>query len=121
MFLHLSVILFTAGESAWGFSVQGISVQGVSVQGGSLSGNPPATVWLRAGGTHLTGMHSCYISHNDYCQRNCNIVFVKTKLWQGDVFTPVCDSVHCGGICLGVLCPGDLSPGGLCPGRVSVR
>ena len=72
------------GVSVQGVSVQGVSVQGVSVQGplsggglcpgeslsegsctgglcpgGSLSGRPP--VWLRAGSTHPTGMHSCYI------------------------------------------------------------
>ena len=38
MFLHLSVILFTGG--------------------GLCHGDPP--VWLRAGGTHSTGMHSCF-------------------------------------------------------------
>ena len=45
-----------------------------------------------------------------------------TKLWQGNVFTPVCDSVHGEGGSLsrgGVLCPeGGLCPGGLCPGGV---
>ena len=45
-----------------------------------------------------------------------------TKLRQGNVFTPVCDSVHReGGLCLGGLCPGPggslSSGGGLCPGR----
>ena len=40
----------------------GESVSGGLCPGGSLSGRPPATVWLRAGGTHPTGMHSCYRS-----------------------------------------------------------
>ena len=46
-----------------------------------------------------------------------------TKLWQGYVFTPVCDSVHGGSICLGGvsvkggLCPwGVPAEGGLCQG-----
>ena len=33
---------------------------GVSVWEGSLSGRHPAAVWLCAGGTLPTGMHSCY-------------------------------------------------------------
>ena len=42
-----------------------------------------------------------------------------TKLRQGNVFTPVCDSVHRvfsvqGGFCQGVLCPGGSLSGGLC-------
>ena len=57
MFLHLSVILFMGGSlSRGGGLCRGVSVQGVSVQGG-LSGRPP--IWLHAGGTHPTGMHSC--------------------------------------------------------------
>ena len=52
MFLHLSVILFTGGVS---LSMKG----GVSVQGGLCQADHP--IWLRAGGTHLTGMHSCYV------------------------------------------------------------
>ena len=65
-----------------------------------------------------------------------------TKLWQGNVFTPVCHSVHMGvsvpacttghmtrGLCAGgVSVQGGLylvgvpvQEGGLCPGRVSVR
>ena len=48
MFIHLSVILFTGR----------VSVQ----EGGSLSGRPPpATIRLRAGGTHPTGMHSFFL------------------------------------------------------------
>ena len=47
----------------------------------------------------------------------------QTKLWEGNVFTPVCDSVH-GGVSLSrvSLCPGWVSvqgalyPWGLCPG-----
>ena len=66
-----------------------------------------------------------------------------TKLRQGNVFTPVCDSFHRGGLCpvgslsKGVLCPGGslsrevcvqvglcprgLCPGGLCPGSLRQR
>ena len=39
-----------------------------------------------------------------------------TKLREGNVFTPVCDSVH-GSLCLG----GVSVQGGLCPGGLSVR
>ena len=40
-----------------------------------------------------------------------------TKLRQGNVFTPVCDSVHRGGLCPGrSLSRGSLSMGDLCPG-----
>ena len=48
-----------------------------------------------------------------------------TKLRECNVFTPVCDSVHRGGLCLGGLCPGgSLSrgisvQGGLCGGSLS--
>ena len=42
-----------------GVSTQGASVRGVSVQRGSLSGRPP--YGKRAGGTHPTGMHSCFL------------------------------------------------------------
>ena len=58
----------------------------------------------------------------------------QTKLREGNVLTPVCDSVHSGvsvqgrGLCPGGslsregLCPGgSLSREGVCPGRVSVR
>ena len=54
----------------------------------------------------------------------------QTKLQEGNVFTPVCHSVHGGslsqyapqvtwpgvGLCPGSLCPGGLCPGGVCPG-----
>ena len=43
----------------------------------------------------------------------------QTKLREGNVFTPVCDSVRGGGSVKGGLCPGGVS-GGLCQG-VSVR
>ena len=45
------------------------------------------------------------------------------KLRQGNVFTPVCDSVHRGDLCLGGLCPGGSLPraGGSLSGGVSVR
>ena len=76
MFLHLSVILFMGGGSlsvpgvsvqgrvslsrgslsGEGVSVWGVSVWGVSVHGVSVRETP---VWLRGGGTHPTGMHSC--------------------------------------------------------------
>ena len=52
-----------SGVSVQGGSLSGVSVgggvfvQGGSLSGGSLSGGPP--VWLRAGGTYPTGMHSC--------------------------------------------------------------
>ena len=36
--------------------------------------------------THPTGMHSCY--------------HPQMKLWEGYVFTGVCDSVHGGGVCI---------------------
>ena len=49
-----------------------------------------------------------------------------TKTWQGNFFTPVCDSVHKEHLCHcmhhrshdqgGVLCPGCLCPQGLCAG-----
>ena len=53
--------------------------------------------------------------------------FEQTKLREGNVFTPVCDSVHRGVSVQGVLCPGGflsrsvsvqggLCPVGLCPG-----
>ena len=38
----------------------------------------------------------------------------QTKLQEGNVFTPVCDSVYRGCLCRGGLCPGG-SPGSLCP------
>ena len=37
-----------------------------------------------------------------------------TKLWQGNVFTPVCDSVHWGGLFPGQYLSGGPYPGGLC-------
>ena len=40
-----------------------------------------------------------------------NIYRQQTKLREGNVFTPVCHSVHKGG-----LCPGEVSVWGLCPG-----
>ena len=40
------------------------------------------------------------------------------KLRQGNIFTPVCDSVHGGG---GFSVGGSLSRGGFCPGGVSVQ
>ena len=47
-----------------------------------------------------------------------NLLPLATKLWQGNVFSPVCDSVYGGCLCLWGLCPGgSLSKGGLCPGR----
>ena len=66
-----------------------------------------------------------------YCSRRVessmpakgNFLPPATKLWQGNVFTPVCDFVHAGGgLCPGVsvqggLCPGDLCPGGSLSGR----
>ena len=75
MFLHLSVILSTGGGGVW-FSA-------------CLDTTPPrsrhpqpqqmATV---ADGMHPTGMHSCYR--------------LQMKLWEGNVFTGVCDSVQRG-------------------------
>ena len=49
-----------------------------------------------------------------------------TKLWKGNVFTPVCDSVHRGSLCPGGLCPGvpvwgSLCLGGLCQGDRPVQ
>ena len=42
----------------------------------------------------------------------------QTKLQEGNVFTPVCDSVHGRWVSVrGNLCPGALCPGGLCPGE----
>ena len=59
--LNLFVILFTGG---------GVSVRGVSVQGGSLSEGVSVQedplYGGRAGGTHPTGMHSCYILPLDF-------------------------------------------------------
>ena len=44
---------------------------------------------------------------------NFSCVFLPpaTKLREGNAFTPVCHSVHRGGLC----------PGGLCPGGLSLR
>ena len=47
--------------SVGGVSVQeGLCPEGVSVQGGLCQGDPPAAVRLCTGGTHPTGMHSCF-------------------------------------------------------------
>ena len=56
---NLSSFIFIGGRGAGlkGVSVQGVSVQGVSVQW-VCQADPP--VRLRAGGTHPTGMHSCF-------------------------------------------------------------
>ena len=56
-------------------------------------------------------------SIREVCNSKCDWPSYRaTKLRQGNVFIPVCDSVHRGG-----LCPGRVSvQGGLCPGGVSV-
>ena len=57
-------------------------------------GRPPLDTWdttaygQQAGDTHPTGMHSCYYRP----QRSCG---------QGNIFAPVCHSVHGGGVYLG--------------------
>ena len=71
---------------------------------------------------------------------NIIMLVVITKLWEGNVFTPVCHSVHRGGggslfkgppsksidvqgVCPGGLCPRGFSVqrgGGLCPRGISV-
>ena len=60
MFLHLSVILSGGGLSLSSGSLS----RGISVQGGSLSGGVSVTeipqYGGRAGGTHPTGMYSCF-------------------------------------------------------------
>ena len=72
MLLHLSVILSTRGLCPKGLCPGGFCPGGlcpgvldpgrVSVQGVSVLEDPPAaTVQLRAGGTHPTGMHSCFV------------------------------------------------------------
>ena len=49
-------------------------------------------------------------------QGNSLLLPPATKLRQGNVFTPVCDSVRGGGLCPGVSVQwGSLSSGGLCP------
>ena len=48
MFLHLSVILFTGESLSWGSLVC------------LCHGDPPFD--LRAGGTHPTGIHSCFVN-----------------------------------------------------------
>ena len=50
MYLHMSVILFTGGESL--SRGRGVS-RGISIQWGLCHGG-------RAGGTHPAGMHSCF-------------------------------------------------------------
>ena len=83
-----------SGGVCWGSLPRGVSVQGGLCPRGSLSGGlclgerglcqrDPPTVWLCAGGTYPTEMHSCYCP-----QRSC----------EGYVFTPVCLST--GGVCL---------------------
>ena len=86
-----------------------------------------------AGGEVGPGLHFCYsLACPGYYRP-------QTKLREGNVFTPVCDSVHRGGVSVwGGLCregslsgglyPGGLCLGGLCPvsrgslyGGVSVR
>ena len=110
MFLHLSVILFLGGlcpSMHHRSHDQGVSVQGVSIQeglcpGGSLSregmGLCPGRGWVSVQGGLLPA----------------------NKVWgKGNVFTPVCDSVHGGGSLHHKL----HDQGGLCPGRgwVSVQ
>ena len=68
--MSMLVILFTGrvsvqgvslyrGSLSRGVSIQGVSVQGVSVQLVSVRETPPTAVWLCAGGTYPTGIHSC--------------------------------------------------------------
>ena len=47
------------GVSVWAVCLGGVSVQGVSVRETLQTETPH--IWSRAGGTHPTGMHSCYI------------------------------------------------------------
>ena len=62
----MSPPVWLGGPLPRGVSVQGRSLSrgvyvlcpGVSIRG-SLSGRPPSPVWKIAGGTHLTGKHSC--------------------------------------------------------------
>ena len=71
-------------------------------------------------------MHFVLVSrHMQLCIVRCSY-FPQMKLWEGNVFTPVCDSVHSWVSVQGGLCPGgifvwgslskDVCPGGLCPG-----
>ena len=74
-FLHLSVILFTE---------EGSAPRGVCIHGGRGQTPPWDTMGYgqRVTSMHPTEMHSCY--------------HPQTKLRKGNVFTPVCDSVHMG-------------------------
>ena len=61
MFLQASVILSTGGGClvpGWGWLVPG----GESAPGGGVPGGdpPPPRTAIAVGGTHPTGMHSCY-------------------------------------------------------------
>ena len=68
MFLQLSVILFTGGESTWAGTPPGQvhPPAGATPWAGTLPPGrytPPAMKFgygQQAGGTHPTGMHSCY-------------------------------------------------------------
>ena len=63
MFLHLCVVLFTGR----GLHSGGVCIQGVCIPGGVCIGegaDPPSDTTgygKRVGGTHPTGIHSCFI------------------------------------------------------------
>ena len=69
MFSRASVILFTGAGGVW--------------QTPPADTRPPRMA-TAADGTHPTGMHSCYRP-----QQSCG---------KGNIFTPVCHSVHGGGL-----------------------
>ena len=64
---------------------------------------PPGQMATAADGMHPTGC-ILVISYNYCCMSERTHHYHLPKLWEGNVFTPVCDSV----------------PGGVCPGGVGV-
>ena len=72
--------------SGWLRSLSRGSLSRGSLSRGISFREPPATVLLRAGGTHPTGMHSCYlICVTVFCVTNHSKTLELSEIFEGEI------------------------------------